>query len=173
VRAKAWESKADQIVSRARMVLKHAPADSTLIRLLAEADDVADALEETAFLTTLLTDGRASQKGMQALRELADAMVPGSQAYVKCLEWARDAHHFGAPEDVEEFLVAVDAVIAFEHESDEREREVKAALIEVARDFRELHILSEIAGSFENAADTLARCALILRDHVLDSLNTR
>ena len=100
-------------------------------------------------------------------------MVPGTQAYVKCVECARDAHHLGAPEDIDEFLIAVDTVIAFEHESDEREREVKAALIEVAHDFRELHVLSEIAGCFEDAADTLARCALMLRDYVLDTLNTR
>jgi uncharacterized protein Yka (UPF0111/DUF47 family) len=172
-RAKAWESKADQIVSRARTVLKHAPGDSALIRLLSEADDVADALEEAAFLSTLLTDGRTSHEGLQTLRDLADAMVPGTQAYVKCIECARDAPHLGAPEQVQEFLVAVDAVIAFEHESDERERRVKAALIEVAHDFRELHVLSEIAGCFENAADTLARCALMLRDHVLDTLNTQ
>ena len=172
-RANAWESRADQIVAHARTLLKHVPGDSALIRLLTEADDVADGLEEAAFLSTLLTDGRASHTSLQTLRELANPMVPGAQAYVRCVECARDAHHLGTADDVHEFLIAVDALIAFEHESDERERKVKTALIDVAHDFRELHVLSAIAGCFENAADTLARCALMLRDYVLDTLNTR
>jgi uncharacterized protein Yka (UPF0111/DUF47 family) len=172
-RAKAWESRADQIVAHARTVLKHGPGDNALTRLLTDADDVADGLEEAAFLSTLLTDGRASHKGLQTLRDLGDPMVPGTQAYVRCVECARDAHHLGTPEAVDEFLIAVDTLIAFEHESDERERRIKAALIEAARDFRELHVLSQIAGCFEDAADTLARCALMLRDYVLETLNTR
>jgi uncharacterized protein Yka (UPF0111/DUF47 family) len=172
-RAKAWESRADQIVRRARTVLKHGAGDNALMRLLTEADDVADGLEEAAFLSTLLADGRASDKGLQSLRELADPMVQGTQAYVRCVECARDAHHLGTPEDVDQFLVAVDTVIGFEHESDERERRARATLVEVAHDFRELYVLLAIAECFEDAADTLARCALMLRDYVLDTLNTR
>jgi uncharacterized protein Yka (UPF0111/DUF47 family) len=172
-RAKAWESRADEIINRARTVLKQVAGSNTLMRLLAEADDVADGLEEAAFLSTLLADGRASFKGLQTLRELADMMVPGAQGYLTCLECARDAHHLGNVEDVEAFLVALDKVILFEHQSDEVERRVKAALIDVAQDFRELYVLSKIASCFEDAADTLARCALMLRDYVLDTLNTR
>jgi hypothetical protein len=74
---------------------------------------------------------------------------------------------------VEDLLVAVDAVIAFEHQSDERERTVKAHLLGVTHDFRELHVLSEVAGCLGDAADGLARCALIVRDYVLEALNAR
>ena len=100
-------------------------------------------------------------------------MISGAQSYVRCLECARDAHHLGTRDNVEEFLVAVDAVVRFEHQSDEQERMVKAVLLEVARDFRELHVLSEIAGCLGDAADALARSVLILRDEVLETLNTR
>jgi uncharacterized protein Yka (UPF0111/DUF47 family) len=172
-RAKAWESRADEIVSRARTMLKRTTRDSTLIQLLGGADDVADGLEEAAFLLTLLADGPGGHKGLEALRDLADLVVAGAQGYIRCLECARDAHHFGTAEEVQEFLVAVDGVIAFEHQSDEQERKAKAVLIEVAQDFRQLHVLSELSGCFENAADTLARCALILRDYVLETLNAR
>ena len=172
-RAKAWETRADQILSRSRTVLDQATGGTTLMRLLGKADDVADGLEEAAFLLTLVPDSRASHASLEALRELADLMTRGAREYVKCLECARDAHHLGTREDIEEFLVAVDGVIAFEHQSDDRERIVKATLVDAARDFRELHVLSEIAGCLGDAADALARCALILRDYVLETLNVR
>ena len=172
-RAKAWESQADHIVSRSRTVLEQASDGTALARLMSEADDVADALEEAVFLLTLTSDSRAGGKSLEALRELADLMISGAQSYVRCLECARDAHHLGTRDNVEEFLVAVDAVVRFEHQSDEQERMVKAVLLEVARDFRELHVLSEIAGCLGDAADALARSVLILRDEVLETLNTR
>jgi hypothetical protein len=133
---------------------------------------VADGLEQAAFLLTLLPDASASHDGLHALGELADLMVAGAQSYVRCLECARDSHRLGTPDVVKEFLAAVDELIAFEHQADDRERQAEAALVGAARDFRELHVLSGIAHAFEDAADTLARCALILRDYVLDTLET-
>ena len=91
---------------------------------------------------------------------------------MKTLECAQEAHRLGGRDEVEEFLVAVDAVIAFEHTSDDRERAVQAVLVETCGDFRELHVLSEIAGRLGDAADTLTRCALILRDYILETLKT-
>ena len=67
----------------------------------------------------------------------------------------------------------MDAVIAFEHTSDDRERAVQAVLVETCGDFRELHVLSELAGRLGDAADALTRCALILRDYILETLKTR
>ena len=52
-RAKAWETRADDLVRRSRTVLEQASAGSALSRLLTEADDVADGLEEAAFLLTM------------------------------------------------------------------------------------------------------------------------
>jgi uncharacterized protein Yka (UPF0111/DUF47 family) len=172
-RAKAWESRADQIVSRSRTVVEQAAGGGVLARLLGEADDVADGLEEAAFLLTLGPAAGASHTCLDLLRELADLITSGAQGYVKCLESARDAHRLGTHDDVEDLLVAVDAVIAFEHQSDERERTVKAHLLDVTHDFRELHVLSEVAGCLGDAADGLARSALIVRDYVLEALNAR
>jgi uncharacterized protein Yka (UPF0111/DUF47 family) len=172
-RAKAWESRADQIVSRSRTVVEQASGGGVLARLLGEADDVADGLEEAAFLLTLGPAAHASETCLDSLRGLADLITSGAQGYVKCLEAARDAHHLGTHDDVEDLLVAVDAVIAFEHQSDERERTVKADLLDVTHDFRELHVLSEVAGCLADAADGLARSALIVRDYVLEALNVR
>ena len=172
-RAKVWESRADELVRRACLAVHHASIASALARLLSEADDAADALEEAAFLLTMMA-GRAGDPSTAApLQALAALVARGAQAYVTCVEAARDAHPVGAREAIEEFLVAVDRVIAFEHESDEQERAAEAEFVAAARDFRELHVLSKIVGCLGDAADALARCAVMLRDDVLQALNTR
>ena len=140
-------------------------------RLLTEADDVADGLEEAAFLLTMAPQG-TSRKGFETLRDLSDLITRGAQEYVKTLECAAEVIRLGSREGVEEFLVAVDAVIAFEHTSDDRERAVQTVLVETCGDFRELHVLSGLAGHLGDAADTLTRCALIVRDYVLETLKT-
>ena len=142
-------------------------------RLLTEADDVADGLEEAAFLLTMAPQERTSRKGLEALRDLSVLITQGAQEYVKTLECAAEVHRLGSREGVEEFLVAVDAVIAFEHTSDDRERAVQAVLVETCGDFRELHVLSGLAGHLGDAADMLTRCALMLRDYVLETLKTQ
>jgi uncharacterized protein Yka (UPF0111/DUF47 family) len=172
-RAKAWETRADDIVRRSRTVLEQADAGGTLSKLLAEADDVADGLEEAAFLLTLAPHERPTRKGLDALRSLTELITCGTREYVKSLECAQEAHRLGSHEAVEEFLVAVDAVIAFEHTSDDLERTVQAVLIGTCSDFRELHVLSELAGRLGDAADALARSTLILRDYILESLKAR
>jgi uncharacterized protein Yka (UPF0111/DUF47 family) len=171
-RAKVWETRADDIVSRSRTLLGPAPASGALSHLLAEADDVADGLEEAAFLLTLVPSERSTRKGLDALRELTELLTADAQEYVKCLACAQDAHRLGSREEVEEFLVAVDGVIAFEHASDDRERTVQTVLVETCGEFRELHVLSELTERLGDAADALARSALILRDYILDALKT-
>jgi uncharacterized protein Yka (UPF0111/DUF47 family) len=172
-RAKAWETRADELVRRSRTVLEQAGTGAALSRLLAEADDVADGLEEAAFLLTLVPHERPSRKGLDALQDLTDLITRGTHDYIKSLACAQEAHRLGSREAVEEFLVAVDAVIAFEHTSDDQERTVQAVLVATCGDFRELHVLSELAARLGDAADVLARCALILRDYILESLKTR
>jgi pyruvate, orthophosphate dikinase len=90
-RAKVWETRADDIVSRSRTLLGPAPASGALSHLLAEADDVADSLEEAAFLLTLVPSERSTRKGLDALRELTELLTAGAQEYVKCLACARCA----------------------------------------------------------------------------------
>jgi hypothetical protein len=68
---------------------------------------------------------------------------------------------------MQQFLEAVDHVLTIEHQTDERQREVTAALVGADIDCRHLHFLGGIAAHLESAADALLRADLILRDHVL------
>ena len=171
-RAKTWESHADDIVSQSRTVLGQAPATGGLALLLAKADDVADGLEEAAFLLTLMPSEGVTRQGVAALGELTALVIGGSQEYLRCLVCAQDAQRVGSREEVQDFLVAVDDVIAFEHASDGCERTVQAVLVETCGDFRELYVLSQLTERLGDAADALSRSALILRDYILTALRT-
>jgi uncharacterized protein Yka (UPF0111/DUF47 family) len=166
-RAKEWETRADELVNRARAAAHHADAGEFFRGLLEAADDIADELEEAAFHLTLLPEGPASGDILGPLRPLAELAVQSAQEYLKALETARHVRRGGVREDMEDFLEAIHRIIALERRSDDAERQVERALATAAGDFRALHIFAETAKNLEEAADALMRCGLHMRDHVL------
>jgi hypothetical protein len=66
-RAKAWETRADDLVKRSRLLFEQGAPDAPLPRLLVEADNVADALEDAAFLLTLVPPHLTHRR--QAMRQ--------------------------------------------------------------------------------------------------------
>lgn len=166
--ARGWEARADELVRHSSRMLGRPDGGEPLTRLLAQADDVADALEETAFLLTLVPE-TATHDHAAALRALADLVGDGTKEYVRCLDYAKDASWSHGPSDVDDVLVCIDRIAELEHASDAAERAAKAKLVSICTDFRELQILFDAARGFEQAADALARCALTIRDHVLSS----
>jgi uncharacterized protein Yka (UPF0111/DUF47 family) len=164
--ASTWEIRADEIVRHASRLFDHGGNSGHLMRLLSEADEAADALEETAFLVKLIPE-QIDSKAVSLLEDLADMASRGAREYVRCLEDARDVARTCARSDVERLLVAVDRLTELEHDSDAAERAVIERLVQGPGGFRELHVLSEMAHCLEKAADSLARCGVIVRDHVL------
>ncbi len=164
-RAKAWESRADECVNRAREALRNAESGEFFRTLLEDADDVADELEEAAFHLTLLQQTGGTEL-LPPLEHLAGLLVQGAQEYVKALEIARDVRRGGAREDMQDFLDAIHRLTALEKRSDEAERSVEAKAA-AASDFRVLHFVTEAARNLEQAADALMHCGLRLRDNVL------
>lgn len=166
-RARRWERKADELVVRARGHVRRSVGSEVYVRILEEADDAADGLEEAAFLMTLLVAGARAAED-DRLQEIARLLVEASREFVKCVEAASHVHRGSAREDVQDFLEAVDRIVTVEGQVDEAERRVITTLFAPgAVDLREAHVVSEIARSLEVAADALARSALMLRDHVL------
>ncbi|HUJ64404.1 MAG TPA: hypothetical protein VLX59_02635, partial [Acidimicrobiales bacterium] len=78
-----------------------------------------------------------------------------------------------APEDLEDFLVAVDQVATLEHQADRADRAARAALVTDAPDFRSLYLADGVSRGAEDATDALLRSTLGLRDHVLNVLSER
>lgn len=164
--AKRWEARADDIVRRQHQFQDWSPAGDMLHRILQHGDDAADGLEEAAFLLTLVPE-QTGEANLRPLATLADLVLNGVRDYVRCLEHARSLPRGRAGADLDEFLVAVDRVLACEGSVDDAERQAHATLVSGCADFRELHVLSAAARALAQAGDALAHAALAGRDYVL------
>ena len=169
--AKTWDVRAREIVSRSRRLRDRSATADTIRRLVAEANSVACSLQETAFLLTLLPP-QNDQDSLTILARMADLIGDGAKEYVRCLEYAKDLPRQPVRSDLEEILVACDRIVHLERESDRARRCVQERLIHGATDFRELHVMSEIARELERAADALARCALTVREYALTEVSS-
>jgi uncharacterized protein Yka (UPF0111/DUF47 family) len=172
-RAKKWENRADNLVQKARTMVKRSSGAEIFEELLRISDDVADNLEEVIFTLTLLPGNGATAQLYQPLQTLADLVVQGSQEYLKSVENARHVHRGSSRGDMQDFLEAIDKIITIEQMTDVSNRRVKAGIMKHATDFKQLHIFSEVAKNLEQAADALMRSALILRDYVLGEVMIR
>jgi uncharacterized protein Yka (UPF0111/DUF47 family) len=169
-RARGWEQEADALVSRMRALIQRPRRPQIYLELLQEADDAADGLEEAAFLATFLPETPPEAELLQPVLNLATLLVGGAAELVKLMEGASHVSREGAREDLQDCLVAVDRLVAIEHETDAAEREATRALLSQAADFRMLHLLSSLARCLEESADALSRSALKLRDHLLNDV---
>jgi uncharacterized protein Yka (UPF0111/DUF47 family) len=171
-RARKWEQEADALVSRIRSLVQQSHKPGVYLALLRESDDAADALEEAAFLMTLLPKVAPAGPLLEPVQSLAALLVGDAQEMVKMVEAASHVHRAGAREDLQDFLEAVDRIVGIEHETDAGQRAMTSALILGAPDFRALQLLLFLSNALEEAADALLRSALILRDHLLNEVVT-
>ena len=178
-RARIWESKADALVKEVRTLTKRPTNIPRVFEpIIANADDAADLLEEAVFLMTLSqkennynTDNTDFESLSDLLNEIAEKAYQDSMEYLKALENAKVVHRGSSHEDVQDFLEAIDMVIAIEHDVDEVNRRVEEALVTKIKDFRQFHIFSETASNIEGATDSFMKAALLLRDYVLGNLS--
>ncbi len=166
-RAKHWETRADELVMQVRGGMRHATGHAFFERLAGEADDIADHLEEAAFLLPLLPRVETPAQLYAPLVDLSTQVLDGTRHFVRCVESGRHVERGGVRDDLRDFLQAVDRIIAIEHETDAAERQLIVALIEAGAEHRQLYLLSAIGKRLEKAADCLARCALVLSDHIV------
>lgn len=172
-RCKVWESDADRVVSEVRDSARATPELAYLRDLVHQADDVADDLEEAAFLATLLKRSRVAPSLVAELAGLADRMVAGAQEFVKALETVRGIGAAASREDLQDFLEAIHRIRRVEHETDELKRRVATQLADGARGAQEIYLAAESAADLERAGDHLQHVALLLRDRVLAQLPAR
>jgi hypothetical protein len=166
--AKVWERRAADIIQRAVRLLAQCGDGHDLRRLLNEADAVAPALEKAAFRLTLVPS-HVDPHGVALLDDLADLVSQSARDYVRCIEDARDIRRTPTRSDLERFLVAVDRLTDLEHQGNAAERAIEGTLMHGSGDFRQVHALSGVARSFQQAIGSLARCSDIIRDYVLST----
>ena len=165
-RAKNLETSADQILNDVRGISQE--DDNFIVRLMNDADDIADDLEEAVFHLSL--SPRVSAGAMAALGKLGEPVCTAARELVKALAASRHARRGMPREDVDDFLQAVNAVRTLEHASDFAERDVKRAIVGDARPFTEVFGMLEAARNLEEAADGLLHIALLLHDHVMSEV---
>ncbi len=166
-RAARFEHEADRLVSDVRDAVRKRPDYAAFAPLMHAADDAADELEEAVFLLAQFGDDRPQEPILEKLQALAALVVETAQEWVKALLDAAHAEDRSAAEDADDFLVAIDRVLALEHAADDAERALTATSVRHATDFRQLHLCSSLGNKLEEAADALKRASLTLRDRVL------
>lgn len=176
-RAKAWERRADHIVMQARDEATRLPRWQPVARLLTISDDVADALEEAAFMLSLIADHH--QKGWtaevrQALSKLAQTVLQATQDHIRALAIARHLGEQGEPgtsgatDDSDAFLAATWAVLRAERQCDDLLRQARRAILHTVQDAPSLMLANDLAMTLELASDRLLSASYALREVVFN-----
>jgi uncharacterized protein Yka (UPF0111/DUF47 family) len=157
-RAKTWERQADELVERARVLAERHPQWQALAALVQQADDVADALEEAAFVLSMVADGHHqgwNSAVRQTLQALADAVLTATQDLVKVLAMARTLDDAAQAGHQDEFLAALWRVVQAERQCDSLLRDARRALAQHVKDAASLGLGNELAAALEQASDAL------------------
>jgi hypothetical protein len=164
--AVSWTARADQIVRHAGRWLHATHTDHQLYELITEAENAVLALEEVAFLLTLVPQGIDS-KMLSLLGGLAHLVGGAVRQYIDCLEESRDLSTTSARAEVDSFLLTVDRLSELGRQAHTAKRALTEKLLRGPGDFHELFVVASLAHEFERAATALSRCGPIVRDHVL------
>ena len=170
-RAKEWEHRADDLVNRIRNISQRIQNPRFFIDLITIADDIADYLEEAGFFITLIPDHGDEKDIFLELRNLAELVLKGCREYLKALIAAQEFHRTSQREDMKDLLTAVDEVFSIERLCDESLRRTERVIYEQCTGFREFRLFLEIAGTLEEASNTLLKVSFHVRDNMIESMN--
>jgi uncharacterized protein Yka (UPF0111/DUF47 family) len=165
--AAMWERDADDLVDRVRRLSLGSRDTYDYARLLAGADDAADALEDAAFLLTVLPPGSAAAAAGPAFERLGSLLGAAAEEWGRCVAAASQVRGARQREGLAGFLESVDRIVELEDEADAAHRSLVSGLFKGNADARALQLLLVVAQSFEHAADALAHATLALRDQLL------
>jgi len=174
--AKSWERKADHLVMQAREKAERQPRWLPVARLVEQSDDVADALEEAAFLINLIADQH--QKGWNAdvrkvLARLAETVLQATQDHVKALAIGRTLGVESSAVDNDEFLAATWRVLQAERKCDGLLRDARRVILGAIKDAPTLMLANDLAATLEEASDHLLAAGYALRDVAFDKTGVR
>jgi uncharacterized protein Yka (UPF0111/DUF47 family) len=166
-RAKLWERKADHLVMQAREQAERQPHWRPFARLLEQSDDVADALEEAAFLISLIADHHQqgwNHEVRQAIARLAQTVLQAAQDHVKSLAIARTLGPDSDEADHDAFLDASWSVLRAERQCDELLRSARRTILQHIETAPALMLANDLAMALELASDHLLTTGYALRE---------
>jgi hypothetical protein len=160
---KAWSTRVHEIARHSGRLVDRTSNGHRFQQLLIEAGAAAGALEETAFMLTLVPDA-VDPKALSLLDGLADLVDGAVREYVRCLEDSRGLSPTSPRSDIDGFLVTVDRLVDLNHQASASRRLIIERLLQGSGDFRGPYALATVAQGLERTATALARCGLIVRD---------
>ncbi len=174
--SKAWERKADHLVIQAREKAERQPRWQAVARVVEQSDDVADALEEAAFLISLIADHHLkgwNDDVRKVLARLAATVLQATQDQVKALAIARTLGSNSEAADNDAFLGATWRVLQAERQCDALLRDARRVILGAVQDAPSLMLANDLAIALELASDRLLAAAYALRDLAFDQAGVR
>ncbi|MGG6459943.1 MAG: DUF47 family protein, partial [Candidatus Eiseniibacteriota bacterium] len=169
-RAKIWERDADAFLNDIRLTIKRSKASDVFEKFVSYADDAADSMEETLFLLTLVSKQDITGDFYEHILELAELATHSSMEYLKAIENAKIVDKASTREQIDDFIQTIDKIITIEHQADDVNRIVRAAILKDSNNFKQLHILAEISNNIEDVTDSIMKSAVLIRDYVMQVL---
>lgn len=171
LRAKQLEEKADRLTVSAREIAARIREAGMLRPVIDEVENTTDALEDSAFLLSLVPETSAAALDVAPLVRLSEIATDSVGHLVRAVEAASRLPK-GQRADAIASLQSIDAVGVAERAADAAERDTFAAFMASPQgDARALALGLEIARALETATDHLSHAALSLRDRVLEELS--
>ena len=175
-RSKGWERQADHLVMQAREKAERQPRWRPVARLVEQSDDVADALEEAAFLISLTAEQHVNgwnDHVRKLLARLASTVLQAAQDQVKALAIARTLSANSEATDNDAFLRATWRVLQAERQCDSLLREARRVIIGAVHDAPSLMLANDLAAVLELTSDRQLAAAYALRDLAFDKTGVR
>ncbi|MCU0956449.1 MAG: phosphate transport regulator [Hydrogenophaga sp.] len=172
LRAKAWERQADHVLSESRRRAERQARWQPMLVLLDKLDDVADVLEESIFVLSLLASEQLPNLP-RAVREsvlvIAETTLGAVQDQIRAVEIARHLEQSVAQLEADAFLQALWRILRAERVCDESLREARMQIVAHLHDQPVLlQLASELAMTIEQATDHLLGSAYALRKLVFE-----
>lgn len=169
-RAKTWERQADHILMDARQRAERQDRWRPVAELLAQADDVSDALEEATFIYSMTLAEPLSglpQPVIKILRRLADTTLEAIQDQIKVIEVARHISEQGDPADSDSFLQTLWRMLRAEKLCDDLLRQARLTVLQsLHASPAEFFLANDLAATIEKATDSLLAVGYSLRQMV-------
>ena len=167
---------ADEDEPAARDKAQRQPRWRPVSRLVEQSDDVADALEEAAFLIGLIADHHLegwNDDVRKVLARLAATVLQATQDQVKALAIARTLGANSEAVDNDAFLGATWRVLQAERQCDGYLRDARRVILGAVQDAPSLMLANDLAATLELASDRLLTAAYALRDLAFDKAGVR
>lgn len=170
--AKEWEHAADHLLTEARQRAERQPRWQPVVHLLSQSDDVADTLEESIFILSMLSNAPLHSIPPEVnavLARLVQSTQAAIQDYVKAIQIARDITSDGTSQDTDAFLKVLWQMLRAERHCDELYREARLLIVNHLHDQPvAFGLTSDLAGAIESASDALLSVGHQLRKMVFE-----